>query len=276
MSQNASGPTPPSAAGLEEEVERLSRQLERLRGLQASSRRIVLVLLLIVIGEFAAFAYFTKMHVTENFESAAIQRAINERIPQMTPQVRDRMMTVAQHILPVYRDEAMKRFEKVGPEVAQDALGRLQKLPEENGKMLRERLKVALDGAVAKVQPDIRKTFPSLTDDKKMQILQEEFAGRIDKQNQQLATHITGIYDTQLKSMREVLDKFDVPTDMSARERMAREREFLHALVDVMMDSDVSFAGVSPSPAAPSPTTMPTAMAAPITTATQSPVQATH
>jgi hypothetical protein len=181
------------------------------------------------------------------------------------------MMTVAQHVLPVYRDEAMQRFEKVGPQVAQDALGRLEKLPEENGQMLRDRLKLALDAAVVKVQPDMRKTFPTLTDDKKAQILQEEFAARVEKQNGLLAKHITDIYDNQLKAMRDVLDKFDIPTEASARERMAREREFLHELVDVMMDSDVSFAGVSPAP--PGPSTMPTASAAPVSAAVDATAQ---
>ncbi|HSZ59410.1 MAG TPA: hypothetical protein VK797_27450 [Tepidisphaeraceae bacterium] len=274
MSQNVSGPTPPNAAGLEGEVERLQRQLERLRGLQASSRRTVLVLLVIVLAEFAAFAYYTKKHVSDNFESTAVQRAINERIPQMTPLVRDRMMTVTEHVLPVYRDEAMKRFQKVGPEVAHDAMDRLQKLPEDNGNMLQERLKVALAAAVAKVQPDMNKTFPTLTNEKKTAILEEEFTARVQKQNDQIARHITSVYETQLKEMRDVLDKFDVPTDLSARERVTREREFLHALVDVMMDSDVSFAGVSPMPASGTPTTMPTAMASPMTATVQTPSQA--
>jgi hypothetical protein len=238
---------------------------------------VVLVLLVVIIAQFAAFAYFTKKHVSDNFDTAAVQRAINERVPQLTPQVRDRMMTVAEHVLPVYRDEAMKRFQKVGPEVAQDALNRLQKLPEDNGRMLHDRLVVALNNSVEAVRPDLNKTFPTLTNDKKAEILQEEFAARVGKQNDLIAKRISEIYDTQLKTMRDVLDKFDVPTDTSARERVAREREFLHALVDVMMDSDVSFAGVSPEAAPARPTTMPTAMAAPITTVTQTPSQsATH
>ena len=268
MSQNVSGSTPQSPAALEAQAERLQTQLVRLQALQSSSRWIMLLLVVIVIGQLAAFVYFTRQNVYANFETAAVQRAINEKLPELTPRVRDRVMLVAQHVLPVYRDEAMKKFETVGPKVASDALDRLQKLPEENGQMLQERLKGALDGAIAKVRPDMNKTFPSISDDKKTQILAEEFTARVDKQNQQLAKHITGVYDQQLRSMRDVLEKFDIPTDDNGRQKVAREREFLHALVDVMMDSDLSFAGVSQEPPAARPTTMPTAMATPNSAAT--------
>lgn len=263
MSQNVPGPTPPSPARLEAQAERLQSQLERMQALQSSSRWIMVLLVLIVLGQLAAFVYFTRQNVYANFETTAVQRAINEKLPELTPKVRDHVMLVAQHVLPVYRDEAMKRFEKVGPEVASDAMGRLQKLPEENGQMLQERLKGALDGAIAKVRPDMNKTFPSISDDKKTEILAEEFTARVDKQNAELAKHITGVYDQQLRTMKDVLDKFDIPTDENGRQKVAREREFLHALVDVMMDSDLSFAGVSKEPPAPRPTTMPTAMATP-------------
>jgi hypothetical protein len=269
MAQNVSGPTPSNPAQLEAHVERLQKQLDRMQGLQSSSRWIMLLLVVIVMGELAAFVYYTRANLYENFETAAVQRTISQRLPELTPRIRDRIMMVSEHVLPVYRDEAMKRFEKVGPEVASDALGRLQKLPEENGKMLQDRLKVALDGAITQIRPDMNKTFPTLADDKKMQILQEEFTGRVDKQNELLAKHITGIYDGQLKSMKDVLDKFDIPSDTNERQRVAREREFLHALVDVMMDSDMTFSGAPAAPPAPKPTTMPTASAAPVSTAVE-------
>ena len=258
MTQKSAGPTPSNAAGIEGEVERLQRQLDQLRSLQASSRRVVLLLLLIIVGEFGAFYYFTNRNITRNFSQEEVQKAVSQSAPQLTSEVRDKVMTVAQQVLPVYRDEATKRFEEVGPQIAKDALDKLQKLPEDNGKMLQDRLKVALDGAIAQVQPDLRKTYPSLTDDKKTQIIQQEFLAQVQKQNDVLARHLTDVYDGQLKTMRDVLEKFDVPSDTNWQQRMAREREFLHALVDVMMDSDVKFAGVSNAPAS----TMPTASAA--------------
>lgn len=258
MTEKSSGPTPSNPAGLEGEVERLQRQLDQLRCLQGSSRRVVLVLVLIIVAEFAAFYYLTNRNIKRNFADAEVQKAISQSAPQLTSEVRDRVMTVAQHVLPVYRDEATRRFEEVGPQIAKDALDKLQKLPEDNGKMLQERLKQALDGAIAQVQPDLRKTYPSLSDDKKTQIIQQEFTAQVQKQNDVLAKHLNEVYDGQLKTMREVLDKFDVPNDVNWQQRMAREREFLHALVDVMMDSDVKFAGVSNPPAS----TMPTASAA--------------
>jgi len=255
LNQKPAGRTPATAAGIESEVMRLQKRVDELRSVQASSRRITLLLVLVVVIEFAAFAVYTREKVTANFNEQALQAAVAERVPKLTPELRDRLLVVAQHTMPIYRDRAMQRFQQAGPEVARDALDRLQKLPEDNGRELNAHLQIAFEVARAKLEPDIQKSFPSLSTDQKAQILHGAFLGAIHKENEGVAKHVTDITERELKSMRDVLEKFDVPAVTSERARRDREREFLHALVDVMMDGEVTFRGgaaTRPATTAPS------------------------
>lgn len=258
LNPKPSGRTPATAAGIEAEVTRLQKRIDELRAVQASSRRTTLVLVLVVLLEFAAFAVYTRERVVANFNQDALRAAVAERVPKLTPELRDRLLTVAQHTVPVYRDRAMQRFEQAGPEVARDALDRLQKLPEDNGRELNARLQASFEVALARLEPDLQKSFPSLSSEQKAQVLHGAFVAAVHRENEAVAKHVIEITERELKSMREVLEKFDIPAETTERGRRDREREFLHALVDVMMDGEVAFRGGG-APATRPATTMPSA-----------------
>jgi hypothetical protein len=237
-SEKPGGRTAPTAAGIESELGGLQRRVEELKRVQRMSRRITAVLAVIVVVEFAAFAFYTTRNVQANFNQEYVQRAVAARVPEVTPELQRHLVAVAQHTLPVYREEATKRFQKVGPEVARDALDRLQKLPEENGQELNKQLQVAFELALSRVEPDMKSAFPSLSDEQKVSIIHAQFLSAIVKENEEIAHHVTEISDNEMKRMKQVLEKFDVPSETSPAARRAREREFLHALVDVMMDGE--------------------------------------
>lgn len=231
--------TPATDAGIQGEIDRLQSRVKELQSVQASGRRIMSVLVIVVVVEFAAFAIFTRQRVTANFNQQAVQQAVAERVPQVTPELRSRMIAVAQDTMPVYRQLLMQRFETVGPDVARDAVDRLQKLPLENGKELNDQLHQAFDSALTKLQPELRRMYPKLSDATRDRILQQRFTARIAARDAAVAQRITEISNQQVASIRDVLQRFDVPAESSLQSRNVREREFLHALVDVIMDGQV-------------------------------------
>jgi hypothetical protein len=255
-SNKPSGRTAPTPAGIEAELTRLQQRVGELRRVQAMSRRITLILALIVVGEFAIFVYYTKQHLQANFNQQDVQRAVEARVPQVTPELQQRILAVAQNVYPIYRDQATERFHKVGPEVAKDAVDRLQKFPHENGEELNSRLKIAFDKALSRVEPDLKKSFPMLTEEQQTKILHERFVGAIDKENDEVGHHVNEMAENEMNNMQQILKKFDLPADASDAASRTREREFLHALVDVMMDGEMTFkAPPAPStrPASPPP-----------------------
>ncbi len=256
MSHSGQSPThtPATIDGMSSEIDRLQRRVEDLRRVQAASRWTTLVLLLIIVAEFAVFVFTTRQKVVANFNDADIKKAINERLPRLTPQVRDRLVKVAQNALPVYRDQAMARLKATGPGVARDALDRLQKLPQQDGQEMARRLETSFEHVLTKLDPEIRGTFPTLNNEQKTRLIHEAFMQNVQKQNEAVAAHITQIYAGELARVKDALDKFDLPKEAGGKNVAAREREFLHTLVDVMMDSGMKFdIGGTPAPAAEQP-----------------------
>jgi hypothetical protein len=89
-----------------------------------------------------------------------------------------------------------------------------------------------------------------LTQEQQAALMHERFLSVIDQENHDIHRHVNELANNELKTMHQVLDKFDVPSEASLMNHQAREREFLHALVDVMMDSEFTFK--SPAPSSPS------------------------
>jgi len=231
-------PTPAAAPGLDRKVAQIEQRVVELDRIQASSRRASLIVLLVVAAEFALFALTTRRNVENNFNDQDVQKAIADRLPDLTPELRDHLVQVSEHELPVYRQLALARFQVAGPVVAREAMARLEKLPEENGEEMQKRLDAAFAKAMTRLEPDIENTYPTVSDDRKREIMQSEFQKLIDEQNEGVARHITDIYVKEQESTRTVLDKFDIPGDAGKLSPTARQREFLHALVDVLMDGD--------------------------------------
>lgn len=270
MSDSTSaGSAPGALPGLDEKVSKIEQRLGELDRVQASSRRFSLIVLLIVAAEFALFALMTRRHVEANFNDQDMQKAIADRLPDVTPELRDHLVRVTQHVLPVYREKALARFQVAGPAVAKEAMARLEKLPEENAQEMHGRLDSAFSKAIGRLGPDIQATYPSLSDERKTAIMKAEFKTLIDAQNESVAKHVTEVYVKEQESTRAILDKFDIPGDAGKMKPSARQRELLHALVDVIMDGDVSvdlsaIGGSGQAASTPAPDTDLTVLAKPI------------
>jgi hypothetical protein len=232
-------PAPAGEPGLDQKIAKIEQRVVELDQIQARSRRASLIVLLVVAAEFALFALMTRRHVAANFNDQDVQKAIADRLPDLTPLLRDNLVRVSEHAMPVYREQAMARLQVAGPAIAREAMAKLEKLPEENGEEMQKRLDNAFAKAMTRLEPDIRSTYPTLSDEQKNQIMRSEFKQLIDEQNEAVAMHITDIYVKEQESTRTVLDKFDIPGDVGKMSATARQRELLHALVDVIMDGDI-------------------------------------
>lgn len=238
MADSGSGSRP--REGIDGPIERIEGRLDELRRMQFMGRMVEIVLILVVLIEFAIFAVTTKAEVSNNFNEQEVQKAFAKGLPVVMPKIRDQVRTVLQNVEPVYRQEASRRLQASGPLIAKDAMARFESLPEDTGNEMMRKLQVAFQTAIDSVEPDIKKTYPSLSNERKMKILQDEFHFQIQKQNDALAKKVTAISEHEKASMLNALDKFGVtaPTKVKISSR-DREREFLHTLVDVLMDTDL-------------------------------------
>jgi hypothetical protein len=170
-------------------------------------------------------------------------------VPDVRPDFERHLTDVARDVIPVYREQAVARFRQVGPEVATEAIHRLKALPETSSRKLEEQLTASHSRVLARIEPEIATRYPSLSEARKRELLASYFHDRIDAENKQLASKMESMHISEAIRVQAVLDKFGVADEPSARPG-EREREFLHALVDVMMDSNLTDPLTMPAPAA--------------------------
>lgn len=221
-----------SAVGSSPEVARMRQRFAELRRAQRTARARVLILAIVIIAMFAAFAHFTVRRVQDNFEQRAVQQAVAERLPEVLPIAGEQVRVAAVNALPTYRKLAAERFREVHPALAARARARLEKVPDETGHLMSEALRSAFDGALKRIEPDVKRTFPSLTDAQKQDLLNVYFHDAVAARDKELAAYIEKVYTNELLTMHAALDKFELPRDDAAGPTADKaQRDLLHTML---------------------------------------------
>ncbi len=185
-----------------------------------------------IVALFGIFAIATYSRITGNFERSAVQKAVADRLPDILPVAGQQLQKAATNALPVYKQLATERYEKVRGELAHKSLDRVYRIPEETGTQMSDQLHLSFEKALKKVEPDLKKAFPSLTNQQKQDILNVYFNDAIEARNKEIATHITNIYSAELVKVHNAFDSFDVPTNDNPWTTPTKlHRDFLHTLL---------------------------------------------
>jgi len=232
-----------------------------LRQAQRAARLRVIALAVIVVIMFAAFAHFTVRRVQDNFEQRAVQQAVAERLPEVLPIAGEQLRVATLNALPTYRKLAAERFEQARPALAARARARLEKVPDETGHLLGDALHTAFDSALKRIEPDVKRTFPSLTDAQKQDLLNVYFHDAVDARNKELSAYIEKLYTNELLSMHAALDKFELPRDDAAAPATPAtgptddkaQRDLLHTMLMLadyeLLNADTELAADTATPA---------------------------
>jgi hypothetical protein len=250
-----SAPTPSSPADVDVAI--LRQRFAELRRCQAAARRTLVLLAVVVIGSFAAFSYFTTNRVRDNFSQAAVQKAVADRLPAVIPLAGSELQKASLNALPVYRQLAVERYQKIQPELAAKALARLDRVPHDTGRLMSERIDASFAKVLKRIEPEVTRTFPSLTDQQKRDILAHSFQEGIAERNKAIASHIESIYVNELSAVHTALDNFQVPDaheDPAAHDADRLQRDFLHSLLVL---ADYELMSGDNKPAAPAVVTRP-------------------
>lgn len=231
---------PGGEIGADRRVAAIEARVNRLVEAYRRGRRQMLVIALLVIALFGVFTLATTWQVKDNLRKDRLRDAVVARAPAVQPDLERHLTDVARDVLPVYREQAVARFKEVGPEVSQIAMERLKTLPADASKQIEEQLQVSRDRVLARIEPELAARYPSLTDERKKEILATYFHEKIGAENEQLASKLDAIRTSETIKVDAVLEKFGVGAEPPASRPRERERQFLHALVDVLMDSDLT------------------------------------
>ena len=250
------GATPPGAAtaAMQRQVDLLQAQVVQLRRLQSSGRWWLAISTLLVVALIVAFTLGTYQRIKENFNHDAVQLAVNSNGTDVLPIATQMLMQTGRDAMPAYQAAMVQGLRERGPAIADAAYKRLQQVPEDDGKMMQDKLQATFDAAFSDLQPQMKQAFPNLSTDKQTAMLADFKSKQIEAANKTIAAHATQLYTNDLNQMQEVLNKFQLP-DASApgtTDNRDLEREFLHTMV-MLLDQqvDAAYAGGSGSTTQP-------------------------
>lgn len=228
------------------DVAALRQRFAELRKRQVAAGRTLVFVSAAVVAMFGAFTYFTAERVRDNFSPTAVQQAVSARLPEVMPLAGAQLQKAATAAFPVYRDLAVEQYEKIRPELTAKAMARLDGVPDRAGHMMSEQLDASFAKVLKRIEPEVQKTFPALTDSQKQQILADYFHDGIAVRNQAIASHIERMYTNELIAVHSALEKFDVPGADEAAAPEQLQRDFLRSLL-ALADYELANDGAAPA-----------------------------
>jgi hypothetical protein len=241
----------PLADAMRRELADVQKQIRDLQSIQSSGRWWVAGTLVVVVGLFAVFTFYTYSRIRGNFGQQAMQRAISEHGAEVLPMAQKLLTETGQNVLPVYRDAIVTTFRTRGPQAASAAVTRMREVPEQTGKEFQAKAAAAFDAALKQVEPEFKAAFPNVTDDRRQQLMQAFVGEQIDAQNKRVASRVSQLYTNDLIHMQTVLDKFQLPDpETSAAGQAELEKRFLHTMVSLLDDQvDAAYPAAPPAEA---------------------------
>lgn len=250
--------------GLQREVDRLQQHVTTLRQSATAGRWILGITTLIVILQFAIFAWAMYHKLSLNFSHENVQAAVSQRGNEVLPMAQQLVMDTTRDSLPAYRDAFLSAIHTRGPGLAKAAEDRFEQVPAKSGAMLQDKLQTVFTNVMQKIEPDFKTAFPNLSDEKRQQMVQAFLADQIDTQNKRIADHISQLGTNDLIKVQAALESFDLPAadDKSIHDDQL-EHSVLHSMVMLLDDQlDATYGKITPDdsamPAGMRPSTVPT------------------
>lgn len=231
----ASSPLPHSSTSsiqAEQLPAELRRKFAAIRRWQGISKLVTVLAVVVVAGMFAVFAVTTHDGIKSNMtDSKRLSDAMQKRLPDLTPPIRDTLQSVYMEAAPVYQSLAAERYQRVRDNLGTKALIRLQKLPEDGGKLMAEKLNTVFERVLKKIEPDLKATFPSLTDDQRRDLLVVHFNDVIEQHNKAIAARVDKIRTDEMGRLAAILNKFKLPPDEAAPPDDQLRKELIRTMI---------------------------------------------
>jgi hypothetical protein len=262
LTPTASPGAAPAAGG--GDVDRMRDRLAQIQRLNTVGRIQTIALLLLIAVMFYVFSTRTVSGVQANFTEEEVRAAMEERAPDVVATVTPPLVRAVQSAVPTYRELAVRRLRDVGPEIAAAAHARMQRLPQEQGDELEQRLNKSIANVLGRVEQDVARDFPQLTDEQRKNAIAEFHQARIEQANKALASQVDTLVTKELVRFNQVVERFGVEKVAANADPDTLEREFLHSAIMLMDDHVMSDEGgvylpalAAAMPPATQPTTQP-------------------
>lgn len=210
----------------------LRQKFASIRKAQSVTKFVTVILVLVVIAEFAWFTFATVEPVKAGFkDSSRVQKAVQDAVPEVQPVVVDTLQKVVQEVAPIYREQATKKYESIRANLGKKVNERFTALPDQAEKVLGDQLRSTFDRVLKNLEPELKAAFPTLSDDKRQDLVVNHFHEAIAAKNEALSAKIDAIRTSETVKVKNLLDSFALPPDSA----MARDGEIERELERVLL-----------------------------------------
>lgn len=206
-----------------------------IRRWQSITRLVTVLAVVAVTAIFLIFAVTTKRKIEGSFTETRVRAAVEGALPQVQPMATDAIRRMADEVVPVYQQMAAERFATVRDSLGSRALVRLERLPEDGGKLMGTRLDASLRRVIQQIEPEFKTTFPVLADEAKRELLIAEFFKEVEARNAELAAEVDALRINEMARVKGILDKFALPPDEAAPGDEQLKKELVRTLLLLAM-----------------------------------------
>jgi len=227
---------------LEQVIDGLEKRLDELADSQRNVRLTVLGGSLLLLGLMGLFGLSLYSKLQRQLNAVELQNAFMAKVEDVWPALSQKLMDSAMKAAPVYGDLAMKRFEKVRPQLETMVLDETGSFGERLQKSLLKKSEAGMQRVSDKVAQDLKKQLPNVTE-KKLDSIEERLRSSLLEEGGGLAEELQAKVMKERDRVEKLLAK--LPVDEVARQPEEQlQKQFIH---HVLMMIDQMVAGETPA-----------------------------
>lgn len=226
-----------SRNNLEQVIDGLEQRLDELAKSQRLTRLVVLGGSLLLMGMMALFGLSLYSTLQRQLNATQLQNAFMAKIDEVWPPLSQKFIDSAVKVAPVYGDLAMKRFEKVRPQLELMVMDESGHFVERLQANLLKKSEAGMQRVGDKIAQDLKRELPNMTE-QKLDKIEEKLRQSLLIEGGGIADGLKAQFERERERVEKLLAK--LPVDELARQPEEKlQRQFIHHML-MMIDQTVA------------------------------------
>jgi hypothetical protein len=222
---------------VEQVIDGLEQRLDELATAQRQTRLLVLGGSILLLGLMGLFGFSLYGTLQRQLNATQLQTAFMSKIDQVWPPLSQKLMDSAMKAAPAYGELAMKRFDKVRPQLETMLLQETEKFSERLQANLLKKSEAGMQRVSDKVAQDLKRQLPKVTE-QKLDAIEEKLRNSLLIEGGGIADELEVKVAKEKDRVEKLLAK--LPVDQVAQESEEKlQRQFIHHVL-MMIDQTVA------------------------------------
>jgi hypothetical protein len=214
---------------LEAVIAGLERRLDEMAAAQRATRWLLLGGSLALLGMLTWFGLALSKTLRERLSPDKLQAAMLAKVDQVLPPLSEKLVDSAAKVAPVYGELAVKRFEKVRPQLETMVIDESGQFAERVRSTLVKESEAGMQRVTERMATDLKRQLPALSETK-LDAIEKRLRDSLLVAGGEVVEQVEKKFATERKRIDELLSR--LPVDEVAKEPEEKlQRNFIHQLL---------------------------------------------